>query len=186
MIEATPEMVEGVVGEEVLSHKKLSAPETASVQEEHQPTVVSSTDGANLPRREEVIYKSNEITPEQSSLLERPNYAQYPTEQELSGNKDITNEDKSQEDEEIGRLKAKYKSLTNRELRGLMKRGDSLIATFHGEENLPEDIVNQLESLRKEQKAIQEFLKDRDKGRRSDRDYSRDGGRCGGGRSVIP
>ena len=48
VIETTPEMVEGVVGEEVQSHKKLSAPETASVQEEHQPTVVSSTDGAKV------------------------------------------------------------------------------------------------------------------------------------------
>lgn len=33
---------------------------------------------------------SNEITPEQSSLLERPNFAQYPTEQELSNGKDTT------------------------------------------------------------------------------------------------
>ncbi len=42
---------------------------------------------ANLPMDEEVIYKDKNITPEQSSLLERPNFAQYPTEQELSTDK---------------------------------------------------------------------------------------------------
>ena len=42
---------------------------------------------ANLPQNEEVIYRSNEITPEQSSLLDRPNFGQYPTEQELSADK---------------------------------------------------------------------------------------------------
>ena len=43
---------------------------------------------ANLPQNEEVIYRSNEITPEQSSLLDRPNFGQYPTEQEFSTDKD--------------------------------------------------------------------------------------------------
>lgn len=38
-----------------------------------------------------MIYRSKEITPEQSSLLERLNFAQYPTEQELSDNKDTRN-----------------------------------------------------------------------------------------------
>lgn len=33
-----------------------------------------------------MIYQDKNKTPEQSSLLERPNFAQYPTEQELSGN----------------------------------------------------------------------------------------------------
>ena len=47
-------------------------------------TVFGRRDNANLPKNEEVIYRSKEITPEQSSLLERPNFAQYPTEQELS------------------------------------------------------------------------------------------------------
>jgi len=46
---------------------------------------------ANLPQNEEVIYRSNEITPEQSSLLDRPNFGQYPTEQELSTDKGTTN-----------------------------------------------------------------------------------------------
>ena len=50
-------------------------------------TVFGRRNNANLPKNEEVIYKSKEITPEQSSLLERPNFAQYPTEQELSADK---------------------------------------------------------------------------------------------------
>ena len=57
---------------------------------EPQPTD-SPTDIARLPNNEEVIYRSEEITPEQSSLLERPNFAQYPTEQELSESKDTRN-----------------------------------------------------------------------------------------------
>lgn len=40
---------------------------------------------------EEVIYRSESITPEQSSLLKQPNSAQYPTVQELSKNKGTTN-----------------------------------------------------------------------------------------------
>ena len=53
-------------------------------------TVFGRRNNANLPKNEEVIYRSKEITPEQSSLLERPNFAQYPTEQELSDGKDTT------------------------------------------------------------------------------------------------
>lgn len=53
-------------------------------------TVFGRRNNANLPINEEVIYRSEEITPEQSSLLERPNFAQYPTEQELSQSKDTT------------------------------------------------------------------------------------------------
>ena len=49
---------------------------------------------------EEVIYMSEEITPEQSSLLKRPNFAQYPTEQELSDSKDSELSQKSKEDAE--------------------------------------------------------------------------------------
>lgn len=50
-------------------------------------TVFGRRDNANLPNNEEVIYESKEITPEQSSLLKRPNFAQYPTEKELSTDK---------------------------------------------------------------------------------------------------
>ena len=53
-------------------------------------TVFGRRNNANLPKNEEVIYRSKEITPEQSSLLERPNFAQYPTEQELSEDKGTT------------------------------------------------------------------------------------------------
>lgn len=53
-------------------------------------TAFGRRNNANLPKNEEVIYRSEEITPEQSSLLERPNFAQYPTEQELSEGKDTT------------------------------------------------------------------------------------------------
>ena len=50
MIEATPEMVVAIMNESgaEMYLKQKSAPETASVQEEHQPTVVSSTDGAKV------------------------------------------------------------------------------------------------------------------------------------------
>ena len=60
-------------------------------------TVFGRRNNANLPKNEEVIYWSKEITPEQSSLLERPNFAQYPTEQELSDNKDTANSTKANE-----------------------------------------------------------------------------------------
>ena len=46
---------------------------------------------ANLPTNEDVIYTDTNITPDQSSLLERPNFAQYPTNQELSTDKGSDN-----------------------------------------------------------------------------------------------
>jgi hypothetical protein len=46
VVEATPEMVQAV--NELAEMQKRTAPETASVQEEHQPTVVSSADGAKV------------------------------------------------------------------------------------------------------------------------------------------
>ena len=54
-------------------------------------TAFGRRNNANLPKNEEVIYRSKEITPEQSSLLERPYFAQYPTEQELSKGKGTIN-----------------------------------------------------------------------------------------------
>lgn len=47
-----------------------------------------------------MIYRSKEITPEQSSLLERPNFAQYPTEQEFSDDKDTNSSETSDTTEE--------------------------------------------------------------------------------------
>lgn len=63
-------------------------------------TAFGRRNDANLPLDEEVIYMSNEITPEQSSLLERPNFAQYPTEQELSISKDTTSSQNNNEIED--------------------------------------------------------------------------------------
>ena len=63
-------------------------------------TVFGRRNNANLPKNEEVIYRSKEITPEQSSLLERPNFAQYPTEQELSNSKDTTSSQNNNEIED--------------------------------------------------------------------------------------
>ncbi|MBR5241325.1 MAG: hypothetical protein IKW05_05255 [Muribaculaceae bacterium] len=53
-------------------------------------TVFGRRNNANLPKDEEVIYRSKGITPDQSSLLKRPNFAQYPTEEELSDSKGTT------------------------------------------------------------------------------------------------
>ena len=47
-------------------------------------TVFGRRQNANLTENEEVIYRSKNITPEQSALLDRPNSDQYPTEGELS------------------------------------------------------------------------------------------------------
>ena len=57
-------------------------------------TVFGRRNNANLPQNEDVIYKSKEITLEQSALLERPNFVQYPIIQEFSDGKDTTNSKK--------------------------------------------------------------------------------------------
>ncbi|MEE1226347.1 MAG: hypothetical protein UHM08_04500 [Bacteroidales bacterium] len=58
--------------------------------------VFGRRNNANLPQNEDVIYKSKEITLEQSALLERPNFVQNPIIQEFSDSKDTTNSKKSQ------------------------------------------------------------------------------------------
>ena len=77
-------------------------------------TVFGRKNNANLPRNEEVIYRSKEITPEQSSLLKRPNFAQYPTVQELSKDKNsklaLKNKE-SDEKEQIHRLHQNNKTV---------------------------------------------------------------------------
>ena len=50
-------------------------------------TVFGRRKEAKLTKNEEVLYRSKRITPDQSSLLEHPNYAQYPTGQGLSEDK---------------------------------------------------------------------------------------------------
>ena len=63
-------------------------------------TVFGRRENAHLPLDEEVIYRSKKITPEQSSLLERPNSSQYPIGQELSEDKGNDNIDTTNESEE--------------------------------------------------------------------------------------
>ena len=46
-------------------------------------TVFGRREGASMTEKEEEVYRSEKITPEQSSLLDRPNPGQYPTEGEL-------------------------------------------------------------------------------------------------------
>ena len=50
-------------------------------------TIFGRRNNANLPMNEEVIYKSEKITPEQMALLSQPNSDQYPSNQELSAAK---------------------------------------------------------------------------------------------------
>ena len=50
-------------------------------------TLFGRRNDANLPTNEEIIYRSETITPEQEALLSRPNSDQYPTERELTGGK---------------------------------------------------------------------------------------------------
>ena len=50
-------------------------------------TVFGRRKEAKLTKNEEVLYRSKRIPPDQSSLLEHPNYAQYPTSQGLSEDK---------------------------------------------------------------------------------------------------
>ena len=50
-------------------------------------TIFGRRNNANLPMNEEVIYKSEKITPEQMALLSQPNSDQYPFNQELSAAK---------------------------------------------------------------------------------------------------
>lgn len=90
---------------------------------------------ANLPNNEEVIYKSEEITPEQSALLERPNFAQYPTEKELSENK---GNDVSSEKQEIAKKVEhgdKIQASPISEQTQAVETGN--VALFHREEKQP-------------------------------------------------
>ena len=63
-------------------------------------TVFRRRDNANLSDYEKVIYKSETITPEQQSLLSRPNSSQYTAEWESSDHKVTDNTDTKQENEE--------------------------------------------------------------------------------------
>ena len=58
-------------------------------------TVFGRRQNANLTENEEVIYRSKNITPDQSALLDRPNSDQYPTEGELSSAAKLGNSSES-------------------------------------------------------------------------------------------
>lgn len=60
-------------------------------------TVFGRRNNAGITTNEEVVYESKKITPEQSALLKRPNFAQYPTEEELSADKDTKNPETTQQ-----------------------------------------------------------------------------------------
>ena len=60
-------------------------------------TLFGRNEGANLPKNEEVVYRSETITPEQEALLSQPNSDQYPTERESSAGKGTTNSASEQE-----------------------------------------------------------------------------------------
>ena len=51
-------------------------------------TLFGRRNGAHLSENEQVVYRSEIITPEQESLLSRPNSDQYPPERESSEGKD--------------------------------------------------------------------------------------------------
>ncbi len=79
-------------------------------------TVFGRRDNANLSDYEKVIYKSETITPEQQSLLSRPNSSQYTAERESSDHKVTNNTDTKQEDEEKS-----AKALSNKQSSGQAK-----------------------------------------------------------------
>ena len=67
-------------------------------------TVFGRRQNANLTEKEEVIYRSKNITPDQSALLDRPNSDQYPTEGELSSAAKLGNSSESgdKKEENVG------------------------------------------------------------------------------------
>lgn len=73
-------------------------------------TVFGRRENANLSSNEEVIYRSKEITPEQSSLLGQPNSDQYPTNQEFSSGDKFTQSSETKQEnhgaEEINQVRA--------------------------------------------------------------------------------
>lgn len=67
-------------------------------------TVFGRRQNANLTENEEIIYRSKNITPDQSALLDRPNSDQYPTEGELSSAAKVGNssESSNKKSEKVG------------------------------------------------------------------------------------
>lgn len=82
--------------------------------------VFGRRNNANLPQNEDVIYKSKEITLEQSALLERPNFVQYPIIQEFSDSKDTTNTEK------VKSLEQENTNATKNKMQNYIKRNHHL------------------------------------------------------------
>lgn len=85
-----------VVGVDV---KRVNQGKDKPVLEINSISTVFGKDGA-ITELEEEIYRSDAITPEQQSLLERPNPSQYPAEREQSRRKDSNNSAEKQENEQ--------------------------------------------------------------------------------------
>ena len=79
-------------------------------------TVFGRRSNANLPENEEVIYVSETITPEQQSLLSRPNSDQYPAERESSTHKDTPSTPNSQAKKSKSNVAKKDKAITTSDL----------------------------------------------------------------------
>lgn len=97
-------------------------------------TVLGRRNNANLSKNEEVIYRSKKITPEQSSLLERPNFVQYPTVQELFDRKGTTKTENGNElGEKIAQAEAEVDTdpTDKQKEAGNYKKGHVRIGTFN-------------------------------------------------------
>ena len=78
-------------------------------------TIFGRRNDANLPMNEEVIYKSEKITPEQMALLSQPNSDQYPSNQELSAAKiDNSSETTKENGEKFSLKDEKIKSVAEK------------------------------------------------------------------------
>ena len=93
-------------------------------------TLFGRRNDANLPTNEEIIYRSETITPEQEALLSRPNSDQYPTERELTGGKGTANSAEEQ---------GKGKKMEARQ-----HKADVVENPSHGEEVLRDAVIDRL------------------------------------------
>ena len=99
-----------------------------------------------LPINEDVIYQDKNKTPEQSSLLERPNFAQYPTEQELSGN-EVTQSSSGTQESGAENDEAASEEYIGQVLTSLAGAYDSLA------NEAQKDVTNNLDSFKAEAAA---------------------------------
>ena len=93
-----------------------------------------------------MIYQDKNKTPEQSSLLERPNFAQYPTEQELSGN-EVTQSSSGTQESGAENDEAASEEYIGQVLTSLAGAYDSLA------NEAQKDVTNNLDSFKAEAAA---------------------------------